>query len=151
MDDDLLIDPHGDPVVEATWVTHFSRSDGDMWAHVVRVLDDTARAWSETMLDESVSDPEGNFQVYVDHETGEDMAVTIRWGPRGPEVCHRDFDPTQLGSPTLTAGHVARLSFTFTGALWQIDYRPDTWQPEDKSWWLGPEFDDDLDKARRRR
>ena len=151
MDGDLLIDPHGDPVVEGTWVTHFSRSDGDTWAHVVRVANGGARRWVETTLDMTVSDPGGDFQVYIDAETGEEVAVSMRWGPRGPEVCHRDFKEHIFGSLTLTASHVARLSFQFTDTLWRTEHRPDSWEQSDKASWLGPEFDEDFERARRRR
>lgn len=151
MDDDLLFDPTDDPVIESTWVTHFSRSGEDVWAHIVRVSGEEQRDWSETMLDERVSDPAGDFQVYIDAKTGEDIAVTLRWGPEGPPVCHRDLQEDVLGSPTLTASHVARLSFRFTGTLWRTEYRPTTWEPMNKAWWLGPEFNADFERARRHR
>lgn len=146
MDEDVLIHPEGDPVVEGTWVSHFSRIGGETWGHVVRVGE--ARH-AETMLDETVSDPGGDFQVYIDDRTGEDIAVTFRWGPKGPPVCHADFNATVVGSPTLPASHVARTSFVFTGAVWVADFRPRTWEAADKSWWGGPEIDDLFEEARR--
>lgn len=110
------------------WVSHFSVTQGVVWGHLVRVPVRGVAGWGEVRLDQTVSDPTGLFQVYVDVRSGTDVSVSAQWSEVGPVSYHEEFAVTMFGSPTLPAGLIARMTWSSTGPIWR-EARPTSWAP----------------------
>lgn len=110
------------------WIAHYDQVDG--WAHLVRADSTNGSHWQEHQLDEAVSDPDGNFLVYVDAESMDDLLISMRFTETGPVSYHEDFDVTVFGGPTLPPAHLMRTIWWTDQTPWR-DGRPLLWLPVD--------------------
>jgi hypothetical protein len=95
-------------------------------------------SWITT--DESISDPEGRFIVFIDCESMADVAfkIKMRKDSNIPDVVHKSFNTTILSSPTIWVptidknhNHLRSLSHLWISNVespWLRNERPRSWE-----------------------
>lgn len=109
------------------WVGFFD-PDG-VWFHVVATWLDRGD-YTFPRLDRNISDPAGNFLVYVSRE-GQDVRFSVRCapGPDGfPLALHERFDDAYFGDMTLRWGDIKKSVWRHVESPWK-GRRPTTWVP----------------------
>ncbi|HEX5532213.1 MAG TPA: hypothetical protein VFX33_00565 [Actinomycetales bacterium] len=112
---------------EQVWVGFFD-PDG-AWYHLV-LAQEPGHHWDVAELDKAVSDPDGNFLVYVAGRSRQDIRISIKCepGPSGvPLALHLGFDSMSFGSPTLMWNDIKRSTWWTMGSPW-VGERPRTWR-----------------------
>lgn len=127
-----------------TWVSEYDFPNRIVTLRLVSE-EPVGRHWTRIVLDERLSDPDGDFLVFCAPQEGDREAVPVKVVLRlneagGPLRPHRDFDPYAIGSPTLwladAVGEVDRdPSFPLVDhwvwfeidSIWRGDEPPTAW------------------------
>ncbi len=123
-----------------TWTSFFDYDSGLITVVLSDTLPGHSERWSLITTDESISDPEGRFVVFIDCESKADVAFKIKMRNKSniPDVVHKSFDTTILSSPTLwfssideNMKNLPSLSHIWISKVespWSSNERPATWE-----------------------
>ena len=122
------------------WTSFFDYDSGLITVVLSDTLPGHSERWSQITTDESISDPQGRFVVFIDCESIVDVAfkIKMRKDSNIPDVVHKSFDTTILSSPTIWVptidkyqNHLRSLSHLWISKVespWLSNERPTTWE-----------------------
>lgn len=111
-------------------------SESDLAARRVTLMlvtgEDVGHHWTKLELDDALSDPQGDFQVFSaparDDRPAAPVKVELRLDETGgPLRVHNDFNPSSMGSPTLWAMDIGHWVWFGVESIWRNGQHPTPW------------------------